>query len=320
MNFSPAYHLRTNKTVERLLFIELLHRLNQGLSKCDSAPIEKYTYVGLGGPYLEDFNLMHSSFGLRKMISLEKKKWLLTRQVMNQPCSGIDLTAQTTTRFVESLQLGRTPLIAWFDYETQDWKEQMDEFCDLIQKAPSMSVLKVTFSGSTRKLRGQNITERAAAFTEDFGDYGHFTSGDIKPEKICDTLFQIFRTVIAERAPDAKRRSVRSLASYQYNDGTPMLTSTMIVGPLNKINTVIAGIRNWHFSSINWHRPKEIAVPALSLREKLAVDQLLPAAHPRTVINKLGLRFEDRYQDSIDVIARYVQLYRHAPYFAKLAL
>ena len=320
MNFSPAYHLRTNKTVERLLFVELLHRLNQGLSKCGASPIEKYIYVGLGGPYLEDFNLMHSSFGLRRMISLEKKKSVLTRQEMNQPCSGIDLTAQTTTEFVENLQLGRKPLIAWFDYETQDWKEQMDEFCDLIQKAPSMSVLKITFSGATRKLRGQTITERAGAFTDIFADYGSFASVDIKPENICNTLFEIFRTVIAERAPDAKSRCVRSVASYQYNDGTPMLTITMIVGPRSKIDTIIAGIRHWPFSSINWHMPKQIAVPALSLREKLAVDQLLPAAHPRTVVNKLGLRFEGTYQASIDVIARYVQLYRHAPYFAKLSL
>jgi hypothetical protein len=243
------------------------------------------------------------------MISLEKKRHVLTRQDLNQPCSGINLTTQTTSEFVENLQLGRKPLIAWFDYETQDWREQMDEFCDLIQKVPSMSVLKVTFSGATRKLRGQTITERAATFTDIFADYGHFTSADIRPEKICDTLFQIFRTVVAERAPDARTRCVRSLASYEYNDGTPMLTSTMIVGPLNKLDTAIAAIRNWPFSSINWRKPKEIAV-----------DQLLPAAHPRTVINKLGLRFEDEYQSSIDVIARYVQLYRHAPYFAKLSL
>jgi hypothetical protein len=320
MNFSPAYHLRTNKTVERLLFIELLHMVNQGLAKVEAMPIEQYTYVGLGGPYLEDFNLMHASFGTRNMISLEKKKYVLTRQQLNRPCSGIILTSQTTSDFVENLRLRRAPLIVWFDYETQDWKQQIDEFCDLIQKAPSMSILKISLSGSIRKLPGQNITERARAFAEAFSDYGTFTSADIKPERICFTLFEILRIVVAERAPDSKRRSVRSLTSFEYNDGTPMLTTTMMVGPLDHVQRVIAGIRNWHFSSINWHQPKQIAVPALSLREKLAVDQLLPAAHARTVVNQLRLRFDDRYQDSIQMMERYVQLYRHTPYFAKLSL
>jgi hypothetical protein len=67
MNFSPAYHLRTNKAVERLLFIELLRRLDRALSR----PIAQYKYVGLGGPYLEDFNLLHATFGNNEMTSLE---------------------------------------------------------------------------------------------------------------------------------------------------------------------------------------------------------------------------------------------------------
>jgi len=320
MNFSPAYHLRTNKAVERLLFIELLHRLDRALLKTRSKPIENYVYVGLGGPYLEDFNLIHATFGNRKMISLEEKKHILTRQALNQPYSRITLTDRSTRDYVDALRLARSPLIVWFDYESPKWKDQLTEFCDLIQKVPAMSILKITLTGSTRKLNGRNITEKAEAFTKVFEDYGNFSSVDIKPERICDTLQIICRKAIADSAPDTRMRCVRSLSCYRYNDGTPVLTITMIVGVLARVELLIEEIAKWPFADTQWGKPKELAVPALSLREKLAVDQLLPDAQARTVINKLGLRFADRYEDSIAVMANYVQLYRHVPHFVRVTL
>ena len=48
---SLPYRLRPNKAVDRELFLSLLMRLAPALS------LEKYHYVGLGGPFLEDFRL-----------------------------------------------------------------------------------------------------------------------------------------------------------------------------------------------------------------------------------------------------------------------
>ncbi len=52
----PAYHLRTNKAIDRFTFIEAIRRMAspKELSEC--------TYYGFGGPYLEDFRLLHESF------------------------------------------------------------------------------------------------------------------------------------------------------------------------------------------------------------------------------------------------------------------
>ncbi len=74
---------------------------------------------------------------------------------------------------------------------------------------------------------------------------------------------------------------------------------TIIVGPIARIETVTDAIVKWPLNAVNWKEPRLIDVPPLSLREKLAVDRLLPGAHPRTVINKLNLRFADKYEDSI---------------------
>src|SRR5258706_16377823 len=97
MNTSPAYHLRTNKAVERLLFLELLRKLDGSLPR----RIRLYEYVSLGGPYLEDFALVHAAFKNRHMTSLEVNEHVRTRQVVNLPYSCIDLTIDSTTDFVD---------------------------------------------------------------------------------------------------------------------------------------------------------------------------------------------------------------------------
>jgi hypothetical protein len=319
MNFAPAYHLRTNKAVERLLFLELLHRLDHVFGELHATSISDYTYVGLGGPYLEDFNLIHSTFGNRKMISLEIERDVLTRQAINRPCSQVSLTNLSTRDYIDDLRIGRTPSIVWLDYSSQKWIDQLAECFDSIPKLAPMSILKVTLTGKTRQL-GANNTARAEKLSEMFGDYGPFQSGDVKPERICRTLFGIFRRALADAAPDTHSRAVRSLAAYEYNDGTPVLTMTMIVGPIAGVEVVTDEISQWRFSAVNWKEPRLIDVPPLSLREKLAVDRLLPDAHPRTVINKLNLRFADKYEDSIAVMSNYVELYRFVPQFVRMGL
>src|SRR5256885_1563207 len=113
MSFSPAYHLRTNKAVERLLFLELLRKLEGNLR----VSVGKYQYVGLGGPYLEDFGAIHGAFGSRSMTCLEIKKHVYSRQRINQPHSQITLTLDSTSDFVKNYKTGKKPPLVWFDYE-----------------------------------------------------------------------------------------------------------------------------------------------------------------------------------------------------------
>lgn len=322
MSLSPAYHLRTNKNVERLLFVELLRKLDGRLP----TPVARYKYVSLGGPYLEDFAMMHGTFGNRSMISLELKEHVRSRQRINQPHSRIELMLNSTGKFVEKYRRGRTPLIVWFDYEWPDWKTQISESCDLLRELPSMSIFKITLSGRTKDLaKGKDadpLMAVAGKFNDMFGDFGPFNEGDVNSEHICDTLYRICRGAIADAIPDSKQRCVRTLASYQYNDGTPILTVTMIVGPINKIEDVVcqAGLETWPFSDLNWHGTKEIDIPSLSWREKLAVDQLLPDASARTVLRKLKLQLTEKYQDSVEVMGNYVQFYRHVPQFLRVTV
>jgi hypothetical protein len=311
----PAYHLRMNKMVERLLFVELLHRLDGLLP----VRIEQHTYVGLGGPYLEDFNLIHATFAIRKMISLEIHNWILTRQRINCPHSAVEITATSTMTFVEEFEPTGESFIVWFDHSRPDWAQQISECCNLLQKLPPMSILKITFSGLAKR---ETLDETATKLNETFTDFGPFEARDVHSDNICETLYSILQKSIALAMPDTPDKSVRSLASYRYDDGTPILTVTMIVGPIKEIEGLIrkAGLKGWHFADIGWKGTRQIDVPSLGIREKLAIDQLLPGADAGVVLTTLGLRLEKRSKDSRRQMANYLQFYRQVPQFLRVSL
>jgi hypothetical protein len=321
MNTSPAYHLRTNKAVERLLFLELLRKLDGKLPET----IASYKYVSLGGPYLEDFLLVHAAFGNRRMVSLETKQHVRTRQVINLPYSRIALTLDSTREFVDKYKTGNTPLIAWFDYEWQSWKDQLSESCDLLQKLPLFSIFKLTLTGKTDWLGGGGsdpLRGRADALSAMFADYGPFEPSQLNQASICTTLYGICRRAIAEAVPDTHQRAVRTLAAYEYNDGTPVLTITMTVGPLEDIRrlAVDADLSDWPYAVLNWRAPKNIAVPHLGLRERLAIDKFMPDADARTIVRRLKLRLTDNYADSVRAIKNYKEFYQYVPQFLRVSL
>ena len=322
MSLSPAYHLRTNKGVERLLFLDLLRRMDGRLPK----PIESYQYVSLGGPYLEDFGMIHGAFGNRRMLSLELKPHVRSRQLINRPYARINPTLDTTERFVDNYETGRRPLIVWFDYEWQDWKEQLLESCDLLKKLPPMSIFKITLTGKTKWLGGEGSQDpfvfQAEKLSELFNDYGPFAAAEINEDSICTTLYRLCRQIIADAVPDAREKAVRTLAAYEYNDGTPVLTVTMVTGPLNNIQELVrnAALENWPFAVLNWRTLKKIDVPSLGLRERLAVDRLMPDADARTVVRRLKLRLGENYYESVRAMANYIEFYRYVPQLLRVAI
>ena len=75
---SLPYRLRPNKAVDRELFLSLLMRLAPKFA------LEKYHYVGLGGPFLEDFRMIHGRLGIAKMTCIETEEEVHKRQAEEQ--------------------------------------------------------------------------------------------------------------------------------------------------------------------------------------------------------------------------------------------
>ena len=98
-----------------------------------------------------------------------------------------------------------------------------------------------------------------------------------------------------------------------------MLTISVIVGPSAGITNVIklANLAYWPFARLAWRKPLDINVPNFSVRERLAVDRLLPDRSATKIHKVLKLRFAADIAESRSVLAHYIRFARHAPQFVK---
>lgn len=314
MPASPAYHLRLNKNVERRLQIELFRLLDRYMP----TKISDYTYVSLGGPYLEDFHSMYSEFGTTKMISLETDPNVILRQKINRPHSKIKLENQSTSDFVNSFNFGTKKLIIWFDYSKPEWQQQISECCDLLRIVPVNSIFKVTLICNNQKLKGNSPENKLEGFNEMFSDFGPFNPEDIKRENFTVTLFKIFRKSIAAAVPDSNGRIIRSLTSFSYDDGTPILTITMLIGSLLETDRILKGIKSWNHLSPNWELPQKIDIPVLSIRERIKIESLYPSSKPITILKKLKIKILENEEQDLDAIINYLKHCRQIPHFLRV--
>jgi hypothetical protein len=143
---SLPYRLRPNKAVDRELFLSLLMRLAPKLS------LEKYHYVGLGGPFLEDFRLIHGRVGIAKMTCIETEEQVHKRQLFNRPIASIECVHKSLEDYLDETNL-ESPAIIWFDYtEPKGITSQIERFARTIGTVPIGSVLRITLNANPSSL------------------------------------------------------------------------------------------------------------------------------------------------------------------------
>jgi hypothetical protein len=143
---SIPYHLRQNKAIERNLFVDLLGRIGRYRN------ISEYMYVGFGGPFLEDFKLLHAQLRMTKMMSLEADKNVYARQKFNQPLSCVELSNFDSASFLNSHEF-EEPSMVWFDYaEPSQIGTQVAEIQRLVSKLNPGDIFKVTLNASPATL------------------------------------------------------------------------------------------------------------------------------------------------------------------------
>jgi hypothetical protein len=319
------YQLRTNKAIERQLFLELLSRLDRALHFQ-----QKYEYIGLGGPFMEDFRILHDSFPGLPMISIERESEVLKRQQFNRPHSAITFKRIDVTAFVQTYRPERK-LIAWLDYTAaSELLDQTREFQDLLSKAPSVSVLKITVNANAasapaageatlpiQRRRYQSLCER----------FGHlplnwFNEGCVVARRYPDTILRIVELSVLEKLKDLPGFDFQPLCVFSYADGQRMLTITGLFGESEAIKQVIRSSRlaQWYFFNPTWSHYREIGVPELSSRERLFIRQLLPGmrSNRRQIRNKLRFDVGDTPEESDELLDQYLSFYRHLPYFERI--
>lgn len=328
-----AYHQRPNKAVERLLFIDLLVRLNQYI------PISKSTYISFGGPYFEDFKLVHSTFGNKRMISIESDPEVYKRQKFNLPHSCIKLFEMKSDEFINEYEDSNNSIV-WLDFATaNDRRVQLDEFKALLFKSKIGDIIKVTlnanpntlFDSNNRKEGGAKYTsdeinhERFKILNEQIGDKvpPDVIYSDMSKKRLPIALLQVIQYVTSDAmlSRGNEQETFLPLTAFSYADSEhQMLTLTGILihkKNIKKFNEKTQ-LSKWDCSCLNWQHCLEINIPALSTKEKLFLDGYMPCKNHKKISKKLGFKFAPKDKEHIAVLESYMKFYRYYPSFHRI--
>ena len=107
-----------------------------------SLALEKYHYIGLGGPFLEDFRLVHARLGIgRDDERRRSEEEVHKRQLFNRPIASIECVHSTLEDYLDAHDFDR-PAIVWFDYTAREPSPtQIERFARTIGTVPLGSVL-----------------------------------------------------------------------------------------------------------------------------------------------------------------------------------
>ncbi|EEU2146627.1 hypothetical protein E3N20_005065, partial [Escherichia coli] len=190
------------------------------------------------------------------------------------------------------------PSITWLDYASpKKIQTDLDDIHLLSTKVSSFDILKVTFPINPSSYYQRRVGESLDIFKEAFINslksllgkkYLDFnlqiSNADLSDRKIKALLIRIitnaFRSAI-ERGLSGRKDKIQyyPLSLNQYNDGShTMLT---ISGFFSSEQEYIelskaCDLSNWQFYSTNWEDVQEIAIPTLTIKEKINLDSKLP--------------------------------------------
>jgi len=326
------YQLRTNKFIERQLFLDLLDFV-----RVWNGPV-RYVYASMGGRFLEDFKLVNDRFAIEHMISIELDEITWRRQEFNRPIGLIECKCQKSGEFIvdfDRLVMAHPAkrFIIWLDYASANERGvQLQEYQELLSKLEVGDVIKITLNANFQSYRRRQDFQIERDFqtiviqnmTEQLGDYmpsGGMSKDHMKPDKFARLLAKATK-VAALKGIKGSQLKVIPLAAFRYSDGEhAMLTvTTLLADDALASKTESDDVyKNWVFRSRDWDDVHHVNVPDLSAKERLTINQLIAREiNPETIHEQLPLRFHAKSEESLNLLASYLHHYRRYPTFGRV--
>lgn len=305
----PAYHLRPNKAIERVAFVEgirLITRLER---------LSEYTYIGFGGPYLEDFRLLYELCPELKLISIEEDGETLKRQEFHLPCGALELKPTRFDSFLAQYEANDEKSIFWLDYTGLEYSHFEDLMVLLTKVAPN-SMIKISLRAEAR-----DYFNRPDEFRRKF-ELLMPDSSAVPPATLRDFagLIQALAQIACQKAlPGALPYVFQPISSFCYADGAGMFTLTGIVCRRSEQTVVRDVFKDLPFANLNWSPPKMIDVPTLSTKERLHLQRLLPHGKGagKLLHHSLGYLIDEDRKHTERMLQQYADFHRYFPYFMK---
>lgn len=328
----PSYHLRPNKAIDRLLFLEAIRALN---TYCT---LDQHSYIGFAGPFLEDARMISQNYPNLKQISIEADVETHKRQEFHRCSRNLTLLHTTFRQFLTEAFPSNKPTVIWPDY-TGLSREVLLEVSDVARKSLPLSLLRVTVRAESSlfnelKLRRgiDRLPSQKAAefknFAEEFEksltvhdtayDSSLFTFENFLPHKYPQLLAHVISSVIQGSCVAPK--VFVPLQTSMYSDGTIMMSLTGIFSTEEKRGELE---KHFHYEGVlsdNPLLPEPIDVPILTTKERLHLESLLPAASADgdRCLKKLGYLLEDDKDLTLYKLKQYEKYHRFYPFFGKL--
>ena len=311
---SLPYRLRPNKAVDRELFLSLLSRLSHSLN------IPSYKYVGLGGPFLEDFRLVHARIGIRDMDCIEMEEAVHQRQLFNRPLESIKCVHSALEDYLSSSEF-MSPIVLWLDYtDPRQLRAQIESFADQALELPLGSVVRITLNANPESLgkppaglESTVLPFRFTNFRARVGDYcpADLVNVDMSQSRFSTSVLRALKLAVDKRMLEVRDRKVCWALATTYADGQAMATATIVV--VAESDTVIESLLSgWEFHTFP-SEPLVLDMPALSTLERLTMEAY---DDPKSMMT-FPLPPSAMGQDPFDAFKKF---YRVFPHFSRVEL
>jgi len=192
----------------------------------------------------------------------------------------------------------------------------------LLGKVAAFSMIKITLRADPTDYIDRGSEDRKAEeFRKKFVTVMPDPTAD--PPALSDDFAylvqEMLQTAAQKALPGAMPLMFQPVSSFNYSDGTGILTLTGIVCPRVEKATVKRVFQRWRFANLNWAKPKKINVPVLSTKERLHLQEKLPClvSPGRTLRQALGYLIDDDKATTEAKLKQYADFHRHFPYFLR---
>ena len=299
-----SYGLRPAKQCERKLMLETF----RVAMEC-GFPIPDYRYVGMGGNRFYDFLLMHKTFGITRMVSLEHDRKMMPRAVFNNPYKFIEVLPVSSQDFIFSDEF-TGPSIYWMDYDCRISQGIIDDIGSLGRKVTPGDFVFFTVCGDIpRRFDGVSGQRRLLDVREIFGDFANdLDVEDMENANFPSTVHQIMNKALQHTFVVRRDGTFQILFQVEYADGVNMITVGGVFSDSSKCGKLVKRLQE-RIPFLSTKPLTRYCIRRFDLTEKER-DLFDRAATAKRLnakeLNELKrLRFRDRELESYRELLRY---------------
>jgi hypothetical protein len=287
------------------------------------APIDEYSYAGMGSVWFSDFILTHRLLGIRDMVSIERPGGSNDRFEDNVPLANIQMIFRSTSQAIPVLDWTKRQIV-WLDYDAKISSSILLDISSVTMRAGSGSLLAVSVQCNAASeidlAEEKGGADPVSFFKDEFGAerVGEIGEEDLYGWRFASTsrrlMLQEVEAALAIRntgIDPEKRVSYSTVCSFEYADDAKMTTLVLLFYlPSESEKARSTATERLDFVKTNG-KTVRIEMPNLTTHEMRWLRKSLPSEDTSSI--------DVRYVPRVEA-ERYFRLYRYLPNFAVLEI